>query len=356
MNNETAKVFQEQIGYVFKNPDLLEQAFVRRSYSQEHGGENNEVLEFIGDKVLDFVVVKLLAERYGSFASENDHYDPNSDWDEFVSDLDEGQLTEIKKKLVCRHMLAKRIRMFGFQYALIMGKSDVDQNAQDNESVQEDLFEAIIGAVALDSNWDLAALENVVDLMLEPLFYLDEGFDNEINYVELLQQWYQKKYHRIPLYEYPKWLSWNIQRSNHRQGNISCKLNLVFENGKAEEFEATGYTKSEARMVVAEQAYRYLDECNMLFTVFDEIGEPSMDRAINQLQELYQKGYIGEPWYEFSESYDQDGNPVWRCECHVDGQKRYHYDYYSSKKNGKKDVAYKMLCDIFQNWEIDDET
>ena len=356
MNNETAKVIQEQIGYVFKNPDLLEQAFVRRSYSQEHGGENNEVLEFIGDKALDFVVVKLLAERYGSFTSANDNYDPNEDWDEFVSDLDEGQLTEIKKKLVCKHMLAKRIRMMGFQYQLIMGKSDVDQNAQDNESVQEDLFEAIIGAVALDSNWDLTTLENVVDLMLDPFFYLDEGFDNEINYVELLQQWYQKKYHRIPLYEYPKWLSWVEQNSIHRRGDISCKLYLTLENGKAEEFESTGYTKSEARMAVAEQAYRYLDECNMLFTVFDEIGEPSIDRAINQLHELYQKGYIGEPWYEFSESYDQDGNPVWRCECHVDGQKRYHYNNYSSKKNGKKAVAYDMLCDILRNWEIIDET
>ena len=350
MNNETAKVIQEQIGYVFKNPDLLEQAFVRRSYSQEHGGENNEVLEFIGDKALDFVVVKLLAERYGSFTSANDNYDPNEDWDEFVSDLDEGQLTEIKKKLVCKHMLAKRIRMMGFQYQLIMGKSDVDQNAQDNESVQEDLFEAIIGAVALDSNWNLTTLENVVDLMLDPFFYLDEGFDNEINYVELLQQWYQKKYHRIPLYEYPKWLSWVEQNSIHRRGNISCKLSLVFENGNAEMFEATGYTKSEARMVVAEQAYRYLDDCNMLFTVRDEIGEPNIEKAINQLQELYQKDYIGEPWYEFSESFDSNGNPLWRCECHVEGQERYHYDYFSSKKQGKKAMAYDMLCDIL-NWE-----
>ena len=62
MNNKTLEMIQGQIGYRFKNPDLLQQAFVRRSYSKENGGENNEVLEFIGDKVLDFIIVKKLAE------------------------------------------------------------------------------------------------------------------------------------------------------------------------------------------------------------------------------------------------------------------------------------------------------
>ena len=38
---------QRQIGYEFKNLDLLEQAFTRRSYTEENGGENNEVLEFL---------------------------------------------------------------------------------------------------------------------------------------------------------------------------------------------------------------------------------------------------------------------------------------------------------------------
>ena len=65
MNNEMLEMIQGQIGYRFKNTDLLQQAFVRRSYSKENGGENNEVLEFIGDKALDFIIVKKLAEKYG---------------------------------------------------------------------------------------------------------------------------------------------------------------------------------------------------------------------------------------------------------------------------------------------------
>ena len=53
---------QSIIGYRFRNPDLLEQAFIRRSYSEENGGENNEVLEFIGDKALDLAVIRVLTE------------------------------------------------------------------------------------------------------------------------------------------------------------------------------------------------------------------------------------------------------------------------------------------------------
>ena len=192
MSNKALNITECQIGYSFKNPDLLQQAFVRRSYSEENGGEDNEVLEFIGDKVLDFVVVKLLTEKYGSFAEDYDDYDPCEDCNEFVSDFREGKLTEIKKKLVCREMLSSRIRMFGFQYELIMGQSDIDNDVEEKESVQEDLFEAIVGAVALDSNWNLDILSSVVDTMLDPDFYLDNGFDNDVNYVELLQQWCQK--------------------------------------------------------------------------------------------------------------------------------------------------------------------
>ena len=70
MEQSNLQFIQDQIGYTFNNLDLLQQAFVRRSYSQENGGENNEVLEFIGDKVLDFFAVKFLTEKYGFFLSD----------------------------------------------------------------------------------------------------------------------------------------------------------------------------------------------------------------------------------------------------------------------------------------------
>ena len=43
-----------------------------------------------------------------------------------------------------------------------------------------------------------------------------------------------------------------------------------------------------------------------------------------------------EPWYDFDETYDEDGNPIWRCECHVEGRDIYYWAENSSKKQGKK--------------------
>ena len=347
---ENAKIIQQQIGYNFKNPDLLRQAFIRRSYSKENGGENNEVLEFIGDKALDFVIVKLLTQRYGSFVSEYEDYDSDEDWNEFVSDYSEGKLTELKKKLVCREMLASRIRMFGFQYELFMGEGDIQQDIREKESVQEDLFEAIIGAVALDSNWNIETLENVVDLMLDPNHYLENGFDNDENYVELLQEWNQKKHGNIPVYRFMNTGGWFF---NGTYANWSCDVGIYpLEVG----FEAYGNSKSEARMKVAKKAYEYLKENDLLFDWIDEVGEPEFDRAINQLQELYQKGYIDEPQYDFSESYDDDGNPVWYCQCLVGDDEYISEGSFTSKKYGKKWVAYDMLCYILDRENEYDET
>ena len=70
-------------------------------------------------------------------------------------------------------------------------------------------------------------------------------------------------------------------------------------------------------MNAAESAYNYLDEEGMLYTMKDEIGKPTVEMAISQLHELYQKGYFSMPEYIFIEKHDSDGNPIWRCECHV---------------------------------------
>ncbi len=113
MGNNDFRFIQDQIAYNFKNLDLLQQAFVRRSYSKENGGEDNEVLEFIGDIVLDFIAVKYLAEKHGYFLSECDDFDRQEEFDEFASEYRENRLTEIKKRLVEKKELAHRIDMLG---------------------------------------------------------------------------------------------------------------------------------------------------------------------------------------------------------------------------------------------------
>ena len=55
MEQKDLTFIQDQIGYNFRNLDLFQQAFVRRSYAKQQGGEDKEILEIIGDKVLDLV-------------------------------------------------------------------------------------------------------------------------------------------------------------------------------------------------------------------------------------------------------------------------------------------------------------
>ena len=60
----TGKKIEQKIGYTFKNKKLLEQAFTRSSYTEENGGENNEVLELWGDGIAKVVVEKELSKKY----------------------------------------------------------------------------------------------------------------------------------------------------------------------------------------------------------------------------------------------------------------------------------------------------
>lgn len=147
---------------------MLFQAFTRSSYTTQYGGENNEVLEFIGDKVLDFYVVKTIAERFGFMKSQSEYYDRDNDNEEFciVAHKNESDFTEIKKEIVSNKTLAKRIDTLGFAKYMYLGKSDIENNVVSQEKVKADLFEAILGAIAIDSDWNAEILQNSTEYML----------------------------------------------------------------------------------------------------------------------------------------------------------------------------------------------
>lgn len=162
---------QKKIGYWFDNEDLLLQAFTRSSYSSQHGGENNEVLEFLGDRVLDFYVVKVISDRFGFVKSQSDYYDEENDLDEYciVAHKNEADFTELKKQIVSNETLAKTIDKLGLFKYMYLGDTDLENpKFKDNLiKVKADLFEAILGAVAIDSDWNQDELQNVVEFMLQ---------------------------------------------------------------------------------------------------------------------------------------------------------------------------------------------
>ncbi len=359
-------VIQGQIGYRFNNPELLRQALTRRSYSEEHGGENNEVLEFIGDKVLDYFAVKLLIEKssnskvlYESFRPRRSagFFNPTESSlspEESVlkSDCSEARLTELKKLLVQKKTLAKRIDDLQFADYLIMGSGDVKNGLNQEASVKEDLFEAILGAVAIDCNWDADTLEQTVDVMLAPDLCLEDT--SQINYVQLILDW-QRKDGLNPFFKYFE-RSYSATMYMKEDGVVYQRIsNLAFNYSKLKFscylkirdnlpiFCGFGASKGEARRAVCELAYNYLEEKNISFSIRDELDNPNPSEAISQLEILARRGYFSIPTYGFKLMHDNDGNPIWESTCRIAELSRSFSAKSSSKKAAKKAAAFQML-------------
>jgi len=259
--------------------------------------------------------------------------------------------------MVNKHSLALRIDELRFNEilpeALLVGEGDRKKNIYGEESVKEDLFEAIIGAVALDSNWNLDVIQETVEIMLDPESFIE---NDDTNYVMLIQQWEERKNGSTPLFKYPDYTyehSWYFQfegitKSIPLGTNISdyrytCELKLLDE---LPIFRAFGKSKQDARKAVCELAYHYLEDNDLLFSIRDEIENPNFDEAISQLEILARRGYFSVPSYEFNETYDNNGNPIWKATCIIKEIDRIYNAKASSKKTAKKEAAYSMLMHI----------
>ena len=238
---------------------------------------------------------------------------------------------------------------------------DSKNNVGNESSVKEDLFEAIIGAVALDSDWNWDEISSTVEYMLEPEKRISKN--EEKNYVELIQEWSLKRYNELPdihsdnsnYYDETSLLHYanEIRSVPKRDPNVHIinvqeypKTHFVSKlrlRGIDKLFVGYGSSKNAARKDACELAYHYLDNNNLLFSIQDEIENPSRDRAINQLETLARRGYFSIPTYKFEQEYDNNGNPVWKCECYIEKVKYYYFSTSSSKKEAKKSAAFDML-------------
>lgn len=121
---------EKKIGYAFKNKALLERAFTHSSASRE-ATKNYESLEFLGDSLLDFIVAKRLM-------IEN-------------PDAHEGALTSRRAEIVSQEPLEKEIDHLDLARFLIVGKGESVEAITARTKVKSNLFEAILGAIYMDS-------------------------------------------------------------------------------------------------------------------------------------------------------------------------------------------------------------
>ena len=280
LKDELKELILQQIGnYRFKNPQLLKQAFTRRSFTEENGGDNNEVLEFIGDKVLDIAVIRYLVKRFSNAINEKDYhatYSSERAMEAFSSSLKEGELTKLKQRLVQKDTLARRVDELGIADFLIMGKGDIQNNRSQDNSVKEDLFEAIIGAIAIDSNWDFEKIQEAVEVMLCPDSVI--ASNDEIDYVSLIYQWTQS-FGCVPWFKYRDsgcQTDWYFQEPNtiyqshmdgflNRGGGVlkASRTCYVKMSDDTPRFAGYGNSKAEARKAACKLAYEYLEKNNL---------------------------------------------------------------------------------------------
>ena len=124
---------EELLGYEFKDKLLLRQCFTHASYAHEHEQNDNEVLEFFGDSVLQFVVTEyLFKERYAN----------------------EGKLTELRKDLVAKEPLLRIVKKMGLHELLLLGKGATRGNL--DEKLYSSLYEAVVAGIYIDGGMDCA--------------------------------------------------------------------------------------------------------------------------------------------------------------------------------------------------------
>lgn len=141
---------QEKIGYTFKNPTLLKQAFTTPSVTvaSKRKIQNYQVLEFIGDAVLELAVVKNLINEFCKIDNDG----------QMVSKTNEGKLTVRKQDFVKNETLYHCANAIGLNKYVNKAYGFCSYN---HKGKKGDLIEAMLGAVALDSNWNIEVLSDV---------------------------------------------------------------------------------------------------------------------------------------------------------------------------------------------------
>jgi ribonuclease-3 len=177
---ENVHILEARLGCKFKDPKTIALAFVHRSFVNENKdiSEHNERLEFLGDSVLGLVISDYLYRN--------------------LPDVPEGDLSYLRSRLVEASSCMQYLMKLGVEGNILLGKGEKMNEGRGRDSIYADLFEAIVGAIYVDSG--LKAAEQ----------FIIHNFEAEIkeilktpqqNFKAMLQDWCQKKYQQTPFYE-----------------------------------------------------------------------------------------------------------------------------------------------------------
>jgi ribonuclease III len=166
---------QKNFSYEFNDIELLKQSLTHRSV----GKNNNERLEFLGDSVLGCVISEELYKRYPL--------------------IDEGQLSRLRSHLVRGQTLANLAKTLNISESLTLGHGELKSGGFRRESILADAFEAILGAIFLDS--DYLTVKKIILSLFNDLINQAKPEDSLKDFKTQLQELLQKKGCSLPSYE-----------------------------------------------------------------------------------------------------------------------------------------------------------
>ena len=141
------EILEKNIGYTFKNKELLKQALRHTSYANERNIESNEKLEFLGDSILEFLSSKYIYRNY--------------------TNLREGEMTKVRATVVCEKSLYKVAKLHNFSDFLYLGKSEQKTEGRERPAILADSIEAVIAAIYIDGGLEEAEKFIVDNLKFE---------------------------------------------------------------------------------------------------------------------------------------------------------------------------------------------
>lgn len=172
---------QAGLGYRFNTPQLLARALTHTTYSVEHpeqAPEDNEILEFLGDAVLDLVIGAMLIARFPFLA--------------------EGELTKLRSALVQEQHLAVVAHDLNLGEFLMLGKGEDLSGGRQKSSLLSSTYEAVIGAIFLDS--DYPTVQRIVEGHFHDRIGAAQQSIATGDAKSTLQELTQEKFNAAPLY------------------------------------------------------------------------------------------------------------------------------------------------------------
>jgi len=215
---------EAKINYTFRNRDLLRQAFTHISYAREKGLPHYETLEFLGDALLNFLIVDILVEEF-----------PNKR---------EGALASLKAYLISEEFFNELAEDLGLSDFILISRG------KKNVSIVGDVFEALWAAIYVDSGRDCNAVKRLFsDLFRERILETVKSHRVKKDYKTLLQEVTQKRWKERPHY-----------RVISVEGPEHAKIFTVESSIRGVSAVGRGRSKKEAEQEAARRLYEILQE------------------------------------------------------------------------------------------------